>query len=418
MKKIRQMYPCSIRLRRTSLFLLFAVLTLTGLFSAVPARAAVKLSRSAISVAKGKTTTLKVSGTTKTVKWSSSNKAIATVTQKGVVKGVKKGKAVIKAVVGSKTYKCTVTVSAARGRTATVKKSDVSKVTYKTYKEANNYFSMKIPNGWKVKVGIKASDEYSLINYGISVYDPKNLDRELYLCLMVNAGLQSEAAHNWWVSNYPSSAFAKLPYLNEISTRGYFQTWQKYYRIKNFKVQKNLGKSSLGGDILLATGQSAATGKQVKGLFTAVIEGNSLISTYPANAYIIIMEKAPEEEFLDWQPVLDKCFSTLKFTSKFISARNDEWKNTMGSVAAAVQNGREMSDMIMDSYDKRSKSSDVLSQKRSDATLGYERVYDTETKEYYKADLGFGDYYTGSRYKTVTSNKAYLAPVSGYITWK
>ena len=72
----------------------------------------------------------------------------------------------------------------------------------------------------------------------------------------------------------------------------------------------------------------------------------------------------------------------------------------------------------MDSYDKRSKSSDVLSQKRSDATLGYERVYDTETKEYYKADLGFGDYYTGSRYKTVTSNKAYLAPVSGYITWK
>ena len=45
-----------------------------------------------------------------TVKWSSSDKKIATVSSSGVIKGVKKGKATITAKAGKKTYKCVVTV--------------------------------------------------------------------------------------------------------------------------------------------------------------------------------------------------------------------------------------------------------------------------------------------------------------------
>ena len=56
-----------------------------------------------------------------------------------------------------------------------------------------------------------------------------------------------------------------------------------------------------------------------------------------------------------------------------------------------------------------------MSQKQSDATLGYERVYDTETGEIYKATNGFTDVYDGKRYKAVTDDNMYAKPISGYI---
>ena len=71
---------------------------------------AAKLSAKNAVVGVGATTTLKVKGTKKKVKWSSSNKKIATVNKKGVVKGKKIGKARITAKVGKKKYICNVTV--------------------------------------------------------------------------------------------------------------------------------------------------------------------------------------------------------------------------------------------------------------------------------------------------------------------
>ena len=70
--------------------------------------------------------------------------------------------------------------------------------------------------------------------------------------------------------------------------------------------------------------------------------------------------------------------------------------------------------MIMDSWNKRSSSYDIISQKQSDATLGYERVYDTTTNEVYRAYNGFTDKYNGNRYQPAT-DEMYKSPISGYI---
>ncbi|MDF2589127.1 MAG: Trypsin-like serine protease, typically periplasmic, containing C-terminal domain [Anaerocolumna sp.] len=72
--------------------------------------ATIKLNQSKISVYTGNTYILKLSGTTNKVAWSSSNKSVATVSSKGKVTGIKKGSATVTATVGSKTYKCSVTV--------------------------------------------------------------------------------------------------------------------------------------------------------------------------------------------------------------------------------------------------------------------------------------------------------------------
>lgn len=91
-----------------SAFMLAMVMSLV--MPSVRVSAAARISKKEATVQAGKSLKLKVKGTHDTVKWSSSNKKIAKVTQKGVVKAKKGGKVTIKAKVGGKTYKCKVTV--------------------------------------------------------------------------------------------------------------------------------------------------------------------------------------------------------------------------------------------------------------------------------------------------------------------
>lgn len=70
----------------------------------------IRLNKTKLTLNKGKTYQLKLLNAKKSkVKWTSSNKKIATI-KNGIVKGLKKGKAVITAKYHKKTYKCKVTV--------------------------------------------------------------------------------------------------------------------------------------------------------------------------------------------------------------------------------------------------------------------------------------------------------------------
>jgi len=70
-----------------------------------------KLSATKVFLRPGDSVTLSVSGTKNKVTWSVENKAIATVSKKGVVKGIKAGETKVCAKVGSQTLKCTIVVA-------------------------------------------------------------------------------------------------------------------------------------------------------------------------------------------------------------------------------------------------------------------------------------------------------------------
>ena len=88
------------------------VLAISIFCMSLPAAAGtVKLNKTKVTLTKGYTSQLKVQGTSKKVTWTSSNKAVASVSSKGLVKARKAGTARIKAAVkGGKTYTCKVTV--------------------------------------------------------------------------------------------------------------------------------------------------------------------------------------------------------------------------------------------------------------------------------------------------------------------
>ena len=88
------------------------VITLIMIFipQADAAKKKVKISDTKISLYVGESYSLKLKNNKKKIKWSTSNKKVATVSSKGKVKGKKKGSATITAKVGKKKYKCKVTV--------------------------------------------------------------------------------------------------------------------------------------------------------------------------------------------------------------------------------------------------------------------------------------------------------------------
>ena len=76
-----------------------------------PVSAAAKLNKTEVTIDNGERKKVKVKGTTKTVKWKSSDKSIATVTKRGNIDAKAKGECIVTATVGKKKLKCKVTVT-------------------------------------------------------------------------------------------------------------------------------------------------------------------------------------------------------------------------------------------------------------------------------------------------------------------
>ena len=306
-------------------------------------------------------------------------------------------------------------------------------VQFVKYSDPSGYFTLEAPSGWKVKTGLKGLDMMDLVSYAINVYDPKNPDLQVYFNLNCVAGVKSEEAHDWYNYYYGSQEMmSQLPVVEKNTTKSFYEAMGPLYGYSNFNVVENLGAAPLGGDLIMGECVSSYSGNDMEGVFTAwVTDGYTsyvnvnMFDPFSAQidagvrvAYDIVMETAPKGEFVEWQPILEHILSSIAFTKQFERDRAEAWKAITQISYIISSNADAMSDIIMSGYESRNTSYDISSQKYSDATLGYERVYDTETGEYYKAENGFSDWYTGSRYELVTSDSDYLVPVSGYINWK
>ena len=159
----------------------------------VPASAAsVKLSRSSISLTKGYSTTLSVSGTTSKVTWSTGNKNVATVSSKGKVVGKKVGSTYIYAKVNSSTLKCKVNVVAG--------------------KIAVGQSSVELEPGDTTKIRIKALGTHSL---SVSTTDSSVVKASWsgakfsgnYINLTLRAVGSGSARVKVYAKNYPKSVY-------------------------------------------------------------------------------------------------------------------------------------------------------------------------------------------------------------------
>lgn len=161
-----------------------------------------------------------------------------------------------------------------------IRPAEAKHVKFVKYRDPSDYFTMNVPMGWRVKTGLKPDGKFDIISYAITVYDPKRPERELYFCLNNAIGLKSVEARNWYARSYgPGSCFAKMPVLTELSTAGFFAAMGPLFGYRQFTVLERLGRSALGGDVVVAE-CTTASGRRVQGLYHATVTSLTPVSGY------------------------------------------------------------------------------------------------------------------------------------------
>ena len=313
----------------------------------------------------------------------------------------------------------------------------------------NGDFSLDIPKGWTVTSG----GAYML--HSIRVYDPENPINQMFFMLKADCLLHSQAGKDAWQYNYQMGnsqaiLFASAPVLSSPSTEGFFKIFPQYaefvssvessyagYSLPSFESftvtdrfpsTSSLAASAIGDELLRATFTDGD--KTGEGMFSAsVVDFGQVqipsggVSGYQLQsadggyymAYNIVAVTAEKDTFIDWEPVLTKCMASLEYSDSFVSSAKQASNETVALAMQISRNFNETMNGIMAAWESRSASQDIMSQKQSDAILGYERIYNTETGETYKADLGWSDTHDSELYKPVEDDSLYLKATSGFI---
>lgn len=175
---------------------------------------------------------------------------------------------------------------------------------------------------------------------------------------------------------------------------------------------------ALDSKVLRAT-YSDQDNKEAEGIFLASIVnfGNNNMNGVDNLYYMgydIMAITTAKDEFIDYKDILLESINSIDFNSSYVQKTIDDGNAQTKQALELSASMQKAFDSYMSAWENRSKSYDIMSQKQSDATLGYERVYDTETGDIYKAYNGFTDDYDGERYKSITDNM-YTEKTSGYI---
>lgn len=341
----------------------------------------------------------------------------------------------------------TTGISSSDGTTADTKVSDV-KITPSEAKQTKlvDYktadFSMKIPEGWTVTTGGTG------MFHAIRVTDPKNPINQVFLLLKAQPLLHSETGKDYYRQSYQMyggnyNMMAGAPVLSSPSTENFFKifnsyaTFAKTYEpsyssfefpsfgsfstVESFESNSSMKAQAISPALLRAK-FTDAKGNKGEGMFSADVvdfTGNTVnafgIDAGYRMAYNIIAVTCEENSFIEWKDILCQSLSSIDYSQSYVNSAIQQSNESTANAMKIRSEMSSISDGIMDSWEKRNTSQDIMSQKQSDATLGLERIYDTEKDEIYMAKNGWSDTNKDERFKLVTDDSMYLKATSGTI---
>lgn len=165
--------------RKSLLFFMFALLFLLTAGKQDAEAASRRLSRQSVTIVQGKTTQITMKGVSaKKVKWYSSNKKIATVS-KGKITAVKGGKTTVTARVGSRRYRCKVTVMSLNATKVTLAKGGTCVLKVKNGK--NTKWESMDPSVVKVSQKGKVLAKKTGVTYVVCRSNGKKLKCKVYV---------------------------------------------------------------------------------------------------------------------------------------------------------------------------------------------------------------------------------------------
>jgi len=295
------------------------------------------------------------------------------------------------------------------------------------------FFSIKIPAGWKIHTAGQCS-EFSFV-----VRDQKNPLRQIFFFGAVGPVYMSQQQKqiDWNYMNmggYPIG-WIEMPVVNPLTPENFMLNFQyiactqvaqqfmpQVPRLENFRVVSVTQQPSMiyGGSNGIIRALFTKNQKAAEGLFLCTVAPGAPYTGGPgggsAYGFMVAGITAPKREFAKLQPVLTKSIGSFSISQTYANQCIQSSQAAFQQVMQAGQTLRETSDMIMEGWQGRNKTHDIMAEKQSDAMLGFERAYDPDTKETYQVDPQFWEEYKLNQERFEKDNLQ-LIPNNNYGLW-
>ena len=310
-------------------------------------------------------------------------------------------------------------------------RADASLVAFRDQK---GNFTMQVPKGWVVSSG-----GFDLLHW-IHACDPKRPELGVFTLLKTECLLMNRASKQFYwdkrgfglyamfadmiVAEKVEDLYAQFPAFCAFAAK-----WEKSYagfafpQIADFELLEKrpartaMSRVALDDALLRGTFTDPLTKRRGEGLFTGTLcRGIVLTGNVGCNVmYNISGVTAPEGELGDWAATLAKVLGSVRYSEAFeATAARDAQIRAAGN-AKLAQTLQETSDLVVRGWEERQKGFDARVGKRSDATLGYERVVEKDSGRVYRAYNGFLDASENQRRFEAAPDEAYSRPIDGTI---
>lgn len=301
------------------------------------------------------------------------------------------------------------------------------------FRDPKGNFTMKVPKGWVVSSG-----GFDLLHW-IHAYDPSKPETGVFTllkteCLLMNAPSKAFYENKRGFGLY--TMFADMIVVEKVEDFyaqlmefcAFAAKWEGSYKgfvfpmVSDFElVEKRPAKSAMASvalddAVLRGTFADPVTKRRGEGIFTGTLCRGIVMGNVGCNMmYNISGATAPEGEFAGWTETLAAALGSIRYTDAFVQTAQRDLQIKAEGAARLNQTLRETSDLVVRGWEERQKGFDARVGKRSDATLGYERVVDTESGDVYRAYNGFMDNPDASKRFRPATDDMYSRPLAGYI---
>jgi len=193
-------------------------------------------------------------------------------------------------------------------------------------------------------------------------------------------------------------------------------------KLENLQIISTTSLSSFiaGGKTELVRGIFVQDGKVAEGLFLVTVVPVMPSTGGPgggiAYGFQIIGITSPKREFRHLEKTLIASVQSFTVTQSYADNCMRQQSETYAGILKAGKTLSETSDIIMEGWENRNKVHDIIAEKRSDAILGNERLYDPETGEVYEFKSGFYEEYDINR-ERYEMNNLNLLPDEDWNLW-
>ncbi len=270
-------------------------------------------------------------------------------------------------------------------------------VTPKLETYDGGFFSIQRPAGWSVKTAGRGNTLAFLVR------DPSCSLRQVFEFTEVGPFYTNEA-HKATEVNYMRSggypiAWIDWPVIQPLTTTAFFQSFSAIAQTKiahgfmpdmphleDFKVisTRPLPSPAPGFSVELVRAVFKQDGKPGQGLFTAAV---GVVQPYGWGLYATGIT-APSHEFRQLEPTLVKTLQSFNLSQAYVQQCLREQDQNFKGLLKAGKTMSECADIIVNGWNERNKTDDIVAEKRSDSILGRDRYYDPSTGEVYYYPTG------------------------------